>query len=164
MTKKWTKVNDLSSGHIFIENTEDLNIVMPMYNFRLVEVNRTLRVWWLLHPHLGSHIPVKILLLVGHLLLQYRLLLFQLCIPECLVRNKCKDSSVNGKIPLLMLFFNNLSAPLTFPFCIKSLKFMEIFCIYIGVLVDKSIFLLSSNNSLIFPSSPNFNRLSNPIR
>ena len=66
-----------------------------------------------------------------------------------------------------MLFVNNLSAPLTFPFSIKCLNFMETFCKFIGVLVDGSIScisLLSSSNWLILPSSHNFNRLSNVFR
>ena len=56
---------------------------------------------------------------------------------------------------------------MAFPFCIKCLNFIEIFCKFIEVLVDGSLFcisVLSSTNSLILPSSHNFNRLSNAIR
>ena len=66
-----------------------------------------------------------------------------------------------------MMFANNQSAPLTFPFCIECLIFIEIFWKFIRMFADGNlslICLLSSNNWLIFPSSHYFNRLSNAIR
>ena len=48
-------------------------------------------------------------------------------------------SSVNSKIPLLVLFVNYRSVLLAFPFCIKCLDFIDIFSKFIGVLVDRSL-------------------------
>ena len=94
-------------------------------------------------------------------------LFFFRMLPGYLVSNKCKVSSANGKILLIMLFVNNLSVSLKVSFCITCLNFKEIFWKFIGVLVDGSLScipLLSPNYSLIVPSSHNFNRLSNAIR
>ena len=94
-------------------------------------------------------------------------LFFFRMLPGYLVSNKCKVSSANSKILLIMLFVNNLSVSLKVSFCITCLNFKEIFWKFIGVLVDGSLScipLLSSNYSLIVPSSHNFNRLSNAIR
>ena len=52
--------------------------------------------------------------------------------------NNRKVSSVRGGIPLLILLFDILRDPLTFPFCIWNLNFFDIFTISFGLSSDFS--------------------------
>ena len=77
------------------------------------------------------------------------------------------SSSVRDKIPPLILLVNILRAPLTFPFCIWNLDFLDSFTISFGLPSDFSRFSIafsSSQSSFIFPSFQILNLLLSDFR